>query len=480
MTAQSYRLKISRVNSLKLKVQPRYPVDLLVGDFLTLTKENGVYTFGVDYSKLTPGPISDPATAYVAIEDKASGIYREVSLASLLTSGLDADLQAIAALTSAGVLVRTADDTWSLRTVTGTANEISVTDGDGVSGNPTVSLPSALTFTNKTVTGGTYMGAVSFNKITVTEPATGSTLTIADGKTLTASNNATVSGTNTGDQTITLTGDITGSGTGSFATTIGANKVTNAKLAAAADGTIKSNISGSTAAPSDNTISAVLDKLFGTTQGSIIYRGSSSWAALTPGTSGNFLKTQGASANPVWASIPGGGDMLSTNNLSDVANAATARSNLSAAKSGANSDITSLSALTNAALQVTASNPTGTTSTSDVMAGVGTSCHITPVASGRLLVHFQGDVFNSTVGNVSAQIRYGTGTAPANGVPATGTAVGSKIVATVPTASYRIPIHLSAVITGLTPGTAYWFDLGFAPNTGTGTTENISCSIMEF
>lgn len=43
-----------------------------------------------------------------------------------------------------------------------------------------------------------------------------------------------LSGTNTGDQTITLTGDVTGSGTGSFAATIGAAKVTLAKIANAA------------------------------------------------------------------------------------------------------------------------------------------------------------------------------------------------------------------------------------------------------
>jgi hypothetical protein len=40
----------------------------------------------------------------------------------------------------------------------------------------------------------------------------------------------TSSGTNTGDQTITLIGDVNGSGTGSFATAIGANKVTDAML----------------------------------------------------------------------------------------------------------------------------------------------------------------------------------------------------------------------------------------------------------
>ena len=40
-----------------------------------------------------------------------------------------------------------------------------------------------------------------------------------------------LSGINSGDQTITLTGDVTGSGTGSFAATIGNNKVTLAKMA---------------------------------------------------------------------------------------------------------------------------------------------------------------------------------------------------------------------------------------------------------
>jgi hypothetical protein len=67
------------------------------------------------------------------------------------------DLAAIEALSSAGIAVRTATDTWAQRTITGTANEITATNGDGVSGNPTLSLPTALTFTGKTITGGTYV-----------------------------------------------------------------------------------------------------------------------------------------------------------------------------------------------------------------------------------------------------------------------------------------------------------------------------------
>lgn len=44
----------------------------------------------------------------------------------------------------------------------------------------------------------------------------------------------------------------------------------------------------------------VLDWL-STTQGVLLYRGASSWDALAPGTSGQYLKTQGSGANPTWS-----------------------------------------------------------------------------------------------------------------------------------------------------------------------------------
>jgi len=74
------------------------------------------------------------------------------------TVALANDLSAVEGLSTAGIATRTAADTWTTRTVTGTANEITLTAGDGVSGNPTVSIPSSVTFTGKTVTGGTYSG----------------------------------------------------------------------------------------------------------------------------------------------------------------------------------------------------------------------------------------------------------------------------------------------------------------------------------
>jgi len=45
-------------------------------------------------------------------------------------------------------------------------------------------------------------------------------------------------------------------------------------------------------------------------QGDILYYDGSAWVMLTPGTTGEYLETQGAGANPQWSSPAGSGDML--------------------------------------------------------------------------------------------------------------------------------------------------------------------------
>ena len=60
----------------------------------------------------------------------------------------------------------------------------------------------------------------------------------------------------------------------------------------------------------NETVAAALD-VIGSTQGDILYRGAGGWAVLAPGTNGYFLKTQGASANPVWATVSGSGTVTS-------------------------------------------------------------------------------------------------------------------------------------------------------------------------
>lgn len=141
----NYRLKLARSNSLKLRVSTRIPANLIGNEFITITRgDNGEYYINADYTVLSPGPISDPATAYVAIQDQTSGIYRTVTLASLLVSGLDADLQAIAALTGTGVLSRTADGIWALRTMQAPAAGLTITNPGGVAGNETFALANDL------------------------------------------------------------------------------------------------------------------------------------------------------------------------------------------------------------------------------------------------------------------------------------------------------------------------------------------------
>ena len=60
------------------------------------------------------------------------------------TLALANDLSALEGLGSTGLAARTATDTWAQRTITGTASQVTVTNGNGVSGNPTVSLPDSI------------------------------------------------------------------------------------------------------------------------------------------------------------------------------------------------------------------------------------------------------------------------------------------------------------------------------------------------
>lgn len=62
----------------------------------------------------------------------------------------DATLTALAAYNTNGILAQTAADTFAGRTITGTSNEISVSNGDGVAGNPTLSLPATIDLGGKT------------------------------------------------------------------------------------------------------------------------------------------------------------------------------------------------------------------------------------------------------------------------------------------------------------------------------------------
>jgi len=114
--------------------------------------------------------------------------------------GYDDTLASLAAYNTNGILTQTAADTFAGRTITGTTNRITVTDGNGVAGNPTldigtdvVTLTGSQTLTNKTLTAP-IISTIS-NTGTLTLPTSTDTLVgrattdTLTNKTITASSN---------------------------------------------------------------------------------------------------------------------------------------------------------------------------------------------------------------------------------------------------------------------------------------------------
>jgi hypothetical protein len=89
-----------------------------------------------------------------------------------------------------------------------------------------------------------------------------------------------------------------------------------AQLPSVGNGTLISNISGSTSTPLANSLTSIIDSVIGATQGQVLYRSGTVWTALSPGTAGQVLTTAGAAANPSWTSVGGTGTVtnVATNN----------------------------------------------------------------------------------------------------------------------------------------------------------------------
>lgn len=101
-----------------------------------------------------------------------------------ITLSLANDLAALESLSSTGIAVRTGPDAWNQRAITGTSNEVCATNGDGVSGNPTLGICSGFyatahswsglqTFASPALTGSTDLqgalllsGVISPSQIT--------------------------------------------------------------------------------------------------------------------------------------------------------------------------------------------------------------------------------------------------------------------------------------------------------------------------
>lgn len=108
--------------------------------------------------------------------------------------------------------------------------------------------------------------------------------------------------------------DITASNDGEVlrrsGTSIGFGSVALSALPQLSAYNIYANNTGSTAVPTSTGLSSLMDSVFGSTQGSIIYRNNGAWVGLGPSTqAGWVLQSGGAAANPSWVaqSSSGGG-----------------------------------------------------------------------------------------------------------------------------------------------------------------------------
>jgi hypothetical protein len=84
MTIPILKVKVLPKPTVKGKMDVRFPANVSVEDFLTILKQNGTYTFGVDYTLLDASPIINASTAIVAVYDETSGSFKANTVAQLL------------------------------------------------------------------------------------------------------------------------------------------------------------------------------------------------------------------------------------------------------------------------------------------------------------------------------------------------------------------------------------------------------------
>lgn len=118
------------------------PQEITLGSGLSMTGTTLAST-GSGYSTVQEEGSS--VTARTILNFVGAGLTASDDGSSKTLVTVDATLNALASYNTNGLLTQTAADTFAGRTLTGTANQITVTNGSGVAGNPTLSLPKAVT-----------------------------------------------------------------------------------------------------------------------------------------------------------------------------------------------------------------------------------------------------------------------------------------------------------------------------------------------
>lgn len=121
---------------------------------------------------------------------------------------------------------------------------------------------------------------------------------------------------------------------------------------------------------------------------------------------------------------------------------------------------------------VSTAGPPAVTSATYLMQGLG--LRLTPVVATRMLVAISGNISNTTAGaETDLQLYYGTGASPANGAAVTGSPIGSVSRIRTTAGADIAPFAKTLIVSGLTLGTTYWFDVAMKVVSGSGTIDNV-------
>lgn len=246
LTAASAQLMLQKDNNLSdLASAPTARTNLGLGTMATQNANavaitggsiSGVTISGIDSTTTISDDVDNTKKVAFQVSGVTTGTTRTltvpnasgtIALTSDLTAGyqpLDSDLTAVAALAANGLVARTATGAFSVRSITQPAAGLTVTNGDGVAGNPTLALANDLaaveaisgtgfvrrtaadTWSASAIVDGDLPSALTgktYNALTLTANATGFALSGGTtSKTLTVSNSITLAGTD--GTTITL------------------------------------------------------------------------------------------------------------------------------------------------------------------------------------------------------------------------------------------------------------------------------------
>lgn len=376
---------------------------------------------------LQGGPITSTGTISISNTGVTAGSYGSTYQVPSYT------VNAQGQLTAAANISISATDIGAVTSVSGTANEITSTGGQ----TPVISLPSALTFTGKTVTGGTFSGVAINGASTINNSIIGGTTPAAGTFTaLTANTNVTLAPSTTG----TINNVTIGNSTPVAGTFTNLTATTNVALNPSVAGAINNTVIGGTTPVAATFTNAAMTTGQVTNQpvnnndiANKAYVDNLAGAGLTihdpvylesPSTTGNLTATYAnGGTTPTWTTIVGGTTLgtgsahgLSINDVivfGVTGNGITAGTAYFVFSVPSSTSIT-LSLTYNGSEITTLTNGTGLSITSRANAGVGATLTnagtqvalqidgVAPTVGQRVLIYNQTNGFENGVYTVTA------------------------------------------------------------------------------